>query len=252
MKFLVVDDEKPALGYMKKILEELEPGCSVECVNNAREAFDLAVNEDFDAVFLDIRIGENNGIELAKQIKLKKREINFIFTTGYTSYMGDAFRVDASDYLMKPIIREEVRHALDNLRYEIETESKKPVIKCFGNFEILANGEPLKFQYQKSKELLAYLVYKNGASCSKGELQAALWEDEVRDAYYRRIKKDLVDTLKAHHIDIIYSSRGSMAMINPGSVECDYFSWLKDEPAGINAYNGEFMEQYSWSEYCRI
>lgn len=59
--------------------------------------------------------------------------------------------------------------------------SKRIRAHCFGNFEIFIDGEPMHFQYSKSRELMAYLISRNGALCTNGEVMAVLWEDESGD-----------------------------------------------------------------------
>jgi hypothetical protein len=40
-----------------------------------------------------------------------------------------------------------------------------------------------------------------------------------------------------------------MIAVVPDEIDCDYYDWLKGKPAAINAYRGEYMVQYSWSEF---
>lgn len=73
-------------------------------------------------------------------------------------------------------------------------------IQCFGNFEIFVGGRPLSFKRSKSKELLAYLVDRNGATCTNGEMLAVLWEDKPDTAslhsHLRNLIFDLSHTLE--------------------------------------------------------
>ena len=249
MRYLVVDDEKPALDYMKELLEEADEGCVCEFYQTSDEALKRAVDEDFDVCFFDIKIGRNSGIELAKKIKALKPHTNFVFTTGYSDFMKDAFDLDASAYLLKPVDAGRIKHALENLRYRRTGPKEGITFKCFGNFDCFVNGERVIFKYKKAREMLAYLVYRNGSVCSKNEIISALWEEDMHDSYYRRIKKDMIDALeKSGAKDLIYSARGIIALRKRTDIKCDYFSWLNDEPEGINAYNGEFMSEYSWGE----
>ena len=82
----------------------------------------------------------------------------------------------ASGYVTKPVSEKKIREEIDNLRYEFELKpTKKLQIKCFGNFEIFHDGTPIKFARSKSKELFAYLIYKEGAAININELNAFLW-----------------------------------------------------------------------------
>lgn len=125
----------------------------------------------------------------------------------------------------------------------------KIIAKTFGNFEIFSVGSPLKFKYEKAKELLAVLIDNRGALLSNNELISVLWEDDDHhQSYLRTIKKDLIDTLKAVDADsIIVSQRGKIGII-PNKVKCDYYEYLKGENYAVNSYAGEYMRQYSWAE----
>lgn len=126
-------------------------------------------------------------------------------------------------------------------------------IQCFGNFEVFADGEPIKFTYSKTKELLAFLVDRKGAFCSNGEIIAALWEDNgnsvKKSSYLRDLKADLLATFNAYNVgNSIRKQRGVMA-VSLDKIACDYYNWIQGDIQAINAYRGEYMSQYSWGEF---
>ena len=127
-------------------------------------------------------------------------------------------------------------------------EPPRLTARVFGNFEIYYNGVPLAFQYSRTKELIAYLIDRNGALCTNGEIIAALFEDDDNhDAYLRSLRKDLLDTLSAVGCaDVIVQQRGRLGIL-PQKIDCDYFRWLKGNRLGCE-YRGEYMKQYSWAE----
>ncbi|MEG0688839.1 MAG: hypothetical protein RR466_09130 [Hungatella sp.] len=155
---------------------------------------------------------------------------------------------------MKPATKEKIEHELENLRHPVSMLTKHKVwIQCFGNFEIFADGEPVKFTYSKTKELLAFLVDRKGAYCSNGEIIGALWEDEEdggkRKSYLRDLKADLLSVFTEFGAqDTIRKQRGEMAF-SFDKIACDYYNWLQGDIAAINAYHGEYMSQYSWGEF---
>ena len=66
----------------------------------------------------------------------------------------------------------------------------KLAVRCFGYFDVFYGDDPLIFSRAKTKELLAYLVDREGAACTGGEIELALWEDAdaVKDTrHYLRI-----------------------------------------------------------------
>ena len=210
-------------------------------VNNPIKALEL-IKESFDVCFIDIQMPGLNGIEFANELKKLHSKINIIFVTGYSNYMGEAFKLDASDYIMKPANVEQIQHALENLRYSVSEnispeKEKRIQMTCFGNFEVLIDGNPVKFKFEKTKELLAYLVHRKGARCSSKEVIANLWEDDGHDSYYRMLKKDLQDVLNSLGCgDIIYSERGKIGLANLQCIQCDYFKWIENAEEGRKLY----------------
>lgn len=254
MKYLVLDDEKIGADYLVSLIKKADKDAETVSFQNPIKALELAKGEHFDVFFLDIQIPGISGVDFAKQIKSVNPKANFIFVTGYSDYMGDAFRLDASDYLMKPVKLEQVVHALENLRYRnnetvADSNEKNIQIRCFGNFDILINGRPVRFGLEKTRELLAYLVHRKGARCTAGEIISVLWEDGGHESYYRMLKKDLQDTLEPLGCaDIIFSSRGQLGLTDLDRIDCDYFRWTNGEADAINLYQGEYMAQYTWAE----
>ena len=111
------------------------------------------------------------------------------------------------------------------------------------------DGVPLSFRYSKTKELLAYLVDRKGATCTLAELQAVIFEDSSNhDSYMKSLRRDLLDTLESIGCgDVIAQQRGKLGIV-PDKLDCDYYDWCDAKHIGI-VWHGEYMAQYSWSEY---
>lgn len=254
VRYLVLDDEIIAAEYIATLIREIDENGEVLAINNSIQALSIAKEKPFDVCFIDIQMPGINGVEFAEKLKKIYPKTNFIFITGYLDYMGEAFKLDASDYIVKPANVNQIRHALENLRYSVSKNEMKinyPNIKitCFGNFEIFIDKKPVKFKFNKTKELLAYLVHKKGTRCTSKEIIAVLWEEDGHDSYYRMLKKDLQDVFKKFGCEeIIYSERDQIGMAHLDLIECDYFKWIDDSSKGQNLYHGEYMAQYSWAE----
>lgn len=250
MIIYAIDDEKNALEYITRKIKSVEPDAEVYSFDNAKEAIESAKTIKFDVAFMDIQMPEMDGITLAKTFKKINPKSNMIFVTGYSEYTMDAFSVDASGYLLKPATKEQVRHALDNLRYPLSVADGPSVcMQCFGDFEIFVNQKPVHFKYAKSKEVIAFLVDRKGALCSNGEVIVNIWDDDDdHSAYYRSIMKDIHDTFEELGIGDVFNRERAGASIITDKIRCDYYDYLKGTPDGINAYKGEYMQQYSWAE----
>lgn len=249
MVILAVDDEKIALEGLVHSIKEAEPNSEVYAFRKADEALKFAQTHSCDIGFLDIQMRGQSGIALAKELKLLHPEVNIVFCTGYADYMGEAFSMHVSGYLMKPVTPQKVREEIDNLRYPVTvTASKRVRISTFGNFEIFIDGKPAHFKYDKTKEMLAYLVDRHGTFCTNAEIMSTLWEDVKRSSYLGNLKKDLVDTLRKYKCAEVIETGWNKLRVVPEAVDCDYFDWYDGKPQAVNHYHGEYMAQYSWAE----
>ncbi|WP_114940718.1 LytR/AlgR family response regulator transcription factor [Mucilaginibacter endophyticus] len=102
---IAVDDEPAALNLIINYINQTPFLSLMARFNNAIDALKYVhENQDLQLIFLDIRMADLSGVELARIIEQSDRRKNLrvIFTTAYDHYALDGFRVDAIDYLLKP------------------------------------------------------------------------------------------------------------------------------------------------------
>jgi DNA-binding LytR/AlgR family response regulator len=109
LRCIIVDDEPLALDilteYVKRTPElELAARCS-----GSVEALEVVKHEAVDVAFLDIQMPGMSGLELSKSVGNQTR---VIFTTAFPQYALEGFKVDALDYLLKPVSFEEFSRAV--------------------------------------------------------------------------------------------------------------------------------------------
>ncbi|MGN0142058.1 MAG: response regulator [Roseburia sp.] len=249
MNILALDDEEIALKGLVSAARKAEPSATIYSFDKPKEALEFCKSVPCEVALLDIQMWNMSGVELAKAIKLINPQTNIIFTTGYADYMRDALEMHASGYVLKPVTPAKIRKELDNLRYPVKPEGKKQVrFQTFGNFEVFIDGQTVKFKYDLTKEMLAYLVDRNGALCTSGEIMALLRGDKFSTSYFRSLTKDLKDIFSgAGCEDVIVRQRGKIG-IDREKVDCDYYDWLDGKIYAVNLYRGEYMTQYGWSE----
>lgn len=253
MEILIVDDEEMALQEAIDVVKEIRAKDIITGVMWCGDALQAVKEKNIDVALLDIEMPEMSGLMLAKNLKECKPNINIIFVTAYTKYALEAFSIYASGYLLKPLQKREVEQAFSNLRYPVMHQQNKLYVQCFGNFEVFYQGKPLQFARSKTKELFAYLVQLNGSTANTAELCAVLWEDSVDSEsnrhYLRNLLADLKKTLKACGAEKVFLTSRNRFAVNPEELDCDYYRFLKQDPAAVNSYRGVYMNQYSWAEF---
>ena len=246
MKVLLVDDEQLQLLRLNDAVKKVLPDAEIFSYNNPMKALEETAETPLDLAFLDIEMPGLNGIQLAKKLKTKYPLIKVIFVTAYSNYALYAYRVHASGYVTKPVNEKKIKEEIDALGETIELKkNNKLQVKCFGNFEVFYNGKPVKFLYQKSKEVFAYLIDRGGSSINVNELNAVLWEEDHK-SYLRNLLSDIQKTLKSIDCDDILIKRHNGYSIDTSKVDCDAYEYKKNNPLAVRMYRGEYMSQYSW------
>ncbi len=254
MRALCVDDALPIMEDTVAMCKKLPELTSVTGFTRPREAVEWLEKHPVDLALLDINMPEINGLMLAEQVKRKYPDAAIIFLTAFPQFAVQAIKLRTSGYLLKPV-------SLDDLKEEVDYAlSRKPqrvgghiVVQTFGNFEIFVDGETLVFHRQKAKELLAYLIDRAGRGVNRPGIFAALWEEGLYDyskqKYLDVIIRSLRETLKEAGIEDILEIKGGFLRVRTELVNCDLYRFLQNDPQAVNAYRGEYMEEYPWAVF---
>lgn len=246
MKILLVDDEQLQLLRLENACKKVLPDAEFFSYTNPVKAFEENKDNSIDLAFLDIEMPGINGIQLAKKLKKNNPKIKIIFVTAYNEYALDAYKVRASGYITKPVNENKIQEEINELGSVIELKpTKKLQIKCFGNFEVFHNGEPVRFSYKKSKEAFAYLVDREGSAININELNVVLWEED-HPSYLRNLIADIQNTLKSIGTEDVFVKRNNECYIDVNKVDCDAYEYKKGNPDAVRMYRGDYMSQYSW------
>lgn len=127
IQVLIADDEVHISNKIKKIIETNHSEYLV--IGTAKDgaaALELLEKHPVDLLITDIRMPEITGLELATIVKNRFPLIKLIFITGYEEfeYAKKAIRLNASDFLLKPIIEAELSTTLNELAIEFSKEKK--------------------------------------------------------------------------------------------------------------------------------
>lgn len=122
MKAIIIDDEKRARHLLRTYIKN-----DILTITETYEAENLALGVELikqhhpEIVFLDIQMPQESGLRILKYFN--KDEINFkiIFITAFNQYAIDAFKLSASNYLLKPLDVEALKTAVIKAQKELET-----------------------------------------------------------------------------------------------------------------------------------
>jgi len=123
MNIIIVEDEWEACEHLTSLLNEIDPSIhilkKIDTVDQAVEFFKQ--NQDFDLIFMDIHLADGISFDIFKEVELNSP---VIFTTAYDQYAIKAFKVNSIDYILKPLVKEEIEQAI--LKFKNQKKQANP------------------------------------------------------------------------------------------------------------------------------
>lgn len=122
IKCLAIDDEPLALKQISSYIDKIPFLETVGLCQSAYEAMEYLEKNEIDLMFVDINMPDLNGMDFVKSLTVKPQ---IIFTTAYSEYAIDGFKVDAIDYILKPISYETFLKSANKAKTWFETNQKQ-------------------------------------------------------------------------------------------------------------------------------
>lgn len=213
MQVLIIEDELPASRQLEKILSRIQPDAQVlEVLDSVDSSVRwLRAFRSPDLIFMDIQIADGLSFEIFRQVEVRAP---VIFTTAFDAYAIQAFRVNAVDYLLKPVEEEALAEALGRVRareqqgpLDVEALRKLLVREPYKTRFLVKSGQQMlslevaEIAYFRSSD---GLTQAHTASGKKYFVEHSLEELEslVDPAHYFRVSRGLsvrADSIKAIH-----------------------------------------------------
>jgi DNA-binding LytR/AlgR family response regulator len=140
MAVLVVDDEAPARDELAFLLQQQELVGRVSLAASATACLDALGRGGVDAVFLDVRMPNLDGLALARLIGQMARPPQVVFVSAYEDHAVEAFGLAAVDYLMKPVRPERLGVTLQRLARARASAAAPPSAPPLGDRIAVAPG----------------------------------------------------------------------------------------------------------------
>jgi DNA-binding LytR/AlgR family response regulator len=115
LTILAVDDERTQLEDLARLLRNSPIVKEVECACDGHDALVKASTQAYDAIFLDVRMPNLDGLELARVLRRFAAPPQLVFVSAYDNAAVDAFELHALDYLRKPVGRRRVEEAIERV-----------------------------------------------------------------------------------------------------------------------------------------
>ena len=235
MRVVIIEDEALASERLKKMIleydEEIEILAQLESVEESVEWFET--NEHPELIFLDIHLEDDLSFAIFEKVDIAS---SIIFTTAFDEYAIKAFKLKSIDYLLKPIVQEELNAALKKYRemtrggqvsgdfhrlYDLIVNKKEPYRE---RFSVRAGRKIRTFRttdiaWFMSESGYTFARLKDGKNY---DLDLSL--DQLRDelapgTFYRVNRKTLVSLDAIGEVHILSNSRLKLELIPPSEEE---------------------------------
>ncbi|MCD2493256.1 response regulator [Lacrimispora sp. NSJ-141] len=251
MKAIIVDDEIRAVRLLATLLSSIEEVEIAAEFNNSYEALEYIQNfrGEIDILFLDVEMPGLDGISMAGELMKMPDPPRIVFVTGYAKYAYEAWEVEAVDYILKPYRKANIIHALERCKsFRRAGSPHKVEARCFPDFDLFVDGNPVNFPNKKAKELLAYLVHCEGKWVATGQIVYDIFgerDEEKGKKYYNVVSYRLRRTLAEEGISDLLEVEYGKCRVHSKRLSCDYYRYLEGKH---ELFQGNYMQQYSWAE----
>lgn len=216
-KILIIEDEQSILKLLTYNLEQ--EGYEVESSMDGQEGLELALENTYDMILLDLMLPNKDGMEICRELRQEKVEVPIIMLTAKDSEIDKilGLEIGADDYITKPFSPREVIARMKAIfrRYKVpvEEEADKDEVLIVGDieifpekYEVLVRGELIELT-PKEFELLLYLARRTGRILSREQLLNAIWnydfsgETRIVDVHISHLREKIEkDTKKPEYI----------------------------------------------------
>ena len=121
---IIVDDEAPARSELRYLLGEVGGVEVLAEAASVREAIEKMQSYPVDVLFLDVSMPEVTGIQFAEALQRLKNPPAVIFVTAYSEHALEGFKVNAVDYLVKPVENDRLRQAVNRATEHVTLHMK--------------------------------------------------------------------------------------------------------------------------------
>ncbi len=240
MRVVIIEDEQFASMRLKKMIHEYDPNIEIlaelESVENSVNWFQN--NAEPDLIFLDIHLEDDLSFAIFERVKIS---CPIIFTTAFDEYAIKAFKLKSIDYLLKPIVQDELVRALEKYK-EFKGDAKDETIDLQNLYNIIVNKQQsfrerlsisfgakiktLKIEeiaYFSSEEGMTY-AYLFDKACYPVDISLDKLGEELNPDAFFRINRKLLISINAIKDVHVYPKSRLKLDLNPKFIQETFVS----------------------------
>lgn len=200
IEIALCDDDRYLLGKLEGLLYELgerhKLHIDVDCFEDGTTLLErVKKGKRFDIIYMDIQIGEMDGLETAYRIREFDWDVLLAYVTSYESYMKEAFKSAPIAFIIKPI---KVREFEDTFLYMLKKLTKHNVYYCFRYWKTEYRIPLCDILYFESNLREVRIIWKNGVLKEYNKLDVIERKLEEGKEHFLRIHKSFL--VNYHHI----------------------------------------------------
>ncbi|MEC1178012.1 response regulator [Metasolibacillus meyeri] len=272
MNIIIIDDEQMAIDVLQIMLKKVEtvPITIKGAFTNVGDVLPLFEQERIDVVLLDIEMVDMHGLQVAKQLIAKQPLLQIIFVTAHMQFAVDAFEIEATDYLLKPVHEKRLLKALTKAKNkwevtnytEIQDEKQIFYTHTFGSFQLLDyNNQTVKWRTKKVKELFIYLWLQRQKPILNVVIIELLWPNidpekgsanlyttiyQIRKLFKDKGVENAIELVNNHYqlnIELKSDYEDLQKLLNEENPSESNIQQI------LNLYEGDFLEkeEYDWA-----
>ncbi|HFI0682945.1 TPA: LytR/AlgR family response regulator transcription factor [Streptococcus suis] len=198
---MLVDDEMIQLNNLTKMVKEAAKHIGINVTIQTYTSgesflFDLEDHPEWELAFLDIEMKELSGMDVATFLYEKSAQIQVVFATGFAEYAIEGYRVNALDYLLKPITKDGIIRSLIKYLEQRPNEIKKLLIKDDKRQSISMSYDEIIYLEAYGKEII---IYSNNEAV-KTRASLSYFENQLDDRFLSPHRSYLVNL---NHIEVL-------------------------------------------------
>lgn len=230
MKTIIIDDEKRSADNLRILISENCPDVEIVSIcHDAKDGINAIRKLKPDLVFLDIQMPFADGFSVVEAVKEVKPHI--VFTTAFSEYAVKAFRVEACDYLLKPVDAQELRDAVERVKtksgeadelskrieaieHSLRNRNLKLAIQSVEGYSLVDYADVIRLEAASN---YTHVFCRNGKKHTVARLLKDFEEQLCNDGFFRVHSSHLVNL--SHVTKYVRGDGGYLFMSDGGQIE---------------------------------